>query len=218
VRPFARHVHPDRVMEGRKGFFAVVDDLQLAKARRGDLDALERLYRLYAEPVSNLARRICRSAQEAEEVVQETFLEMVRSVKSFRGDGAFGAWLRKITVSKALTVLRVRERRAENDFGPNAELDGPSAFQSAVVGPEGWRKVDLERALAMLPDDARVVVWLFDVEGLTHQEIADLFGRTTSFSKSRLSRAHARLRELLGSAGGITDASESGRSVVVAGR
>lgn len=205
-------------MEDRQGFFAVVDDLQLARARKGDLDALEYLYRLYAEPVSNLARRICRSAQEAEEVVQETFLEMVRSVKSFRGEGAFGAWLRRITVSKALTVLRVRERRAENDCGSAAELEGPAVFQTAVAEASGWRKVDLERALALLPDDARVVVWLFDVEGLTHREIADLFGRTASFSKSRLSRAHARLRELLGSMGGSTDASESGRSVVAAGR
>jgi RNA polymerase sigma-70 factor (ECF subfamily) len=205
-------------MEGRKGFFAVVDEIQLARARRGDLEALERLYRVYADPVSNLARRICRSAHEAEEVVQETFLEMVRSVRSFRGDGAFGAWLRRITVSKALTVLRKQTRRAETDFQSIIEIDVPAGFGSTNEISGGWRRVDLERALAMLPDDARVVVWLFDVEGLTHGEIAALFGRSTSFSKSRLSRAHARLRELLGSTGGITDASESGRSVGVARR
>jgi RNA polymerase sigma factor (sigma-70 family) len=205
-------------MEGRKGFFAVVDEIQLARARRGDLEALERLYRVYADPVSNLARRICRSAHEAEEVVQETFLEMVRSVRSFRGDGAFGAWLRRITVSKALTVLRKQTRRAETDLQSIIEIDVPAGFGSTNEISGGWRRVDLERALAMLPDDARVVVWLFDVEGLTHGEIAALFGRSTSFSKSRLSRAHARLRELLGSTGGITDASESGRSVGVARR
>ena len=205
-------------MEGRKGFFAVVDDIQLARARRGDLEALERLYRVYADPVTNLARRICRSTHEAEEVVQETFLEMVRSVRSFRGDGAFGAWLRRIAVSKALTVLRLRKRRAETDSRPAPELEGPVEFSSTVDGTGGWQKLDLERALAMLPDDARTVVWLFDVEGLTHREIANLFGRSTSFSKSRLSRAHVRLRELLCSTGGITDASKSGRSVGIAGR
>ena len=205
-------------MEGRKGFFAVVDEIQLERARQGDLEALEGLYRVYADPVSNLARRICRSAHEAEEVVQETFLEMVRSVRSFRGDGAFGAWLRRIAVSKALSFLRSRKRRAKTDCQSIVELDGPAEFRPAVDGSGRWLKVDLERALAMLPDDARVVVWLFDVEGLTHREIAALFGRSTSFSKSRLSRAHARLRELLGSTGGITDASESGRSVGAAGR
>jgi RNA polymerase sigma-70 factor (ECF subfamily) len=205
-------------MEGRTGFFAVVDEIQLARAKRGDLDALEGLYRVYADPVANLARRICRSAHEAEEVVQETFLEMVRSVRSFRGDGAFGAWLRRIAVSKALTALRSRRRRAETENRPAAEVNGPAEFPSAVDGTNGWQRLDLEKALAILPDDARVVVWLFDVEGMTHREIADLFGRSTSFSKSRLSRAHARLRELLSSTGGITDASESGRSVGAAGR
>jgi len=211
-------MHPDRVMEGRTGFYAVVDEIQLARARRGDLEALEGLYRIYAEPVSNLARRICRSAHEAEEVVQETFLEMVRSVRSFRGEGAFGAWLRRIAVSKALTLLRSRNRRNESDFQSILELNEVGDCGSGVDGSSGWRKVDLERALAALPDDARVVVWLFDVEGLTHREIADLFGQTTSFSKSRLSRAHARLRELLGATGGLADASENGRSVGVAGR
>jgi RNA polymerase sigma-70 factor (ECF subfamily) len=205
-------------MEDRTGFFAVVDEIQLARAKRGDLDALEGLYRVYADPVTNLARRICRSAHEAEEVVQETFLEMVRSVRSYRGDGAFGAWLRRIAVSKALTALRSRRRRAETESRPAAESHGPAEFPSAVDGTGGWQRFDLEKALAILPDDARVVVWLFDVEGMTHREIADLFGRSTSFSKSRLSRAHARLRELLSSTGGITDASESGRSVGAAKR
>lgn len=205
-------------MEARNGFFAVVDDIQLARARRGDLDALECLYRLYAEPVSNLARRICRSAAEAEEVVQETFLEMVRSVRSFRGEGAFGAWLRRIAVSKALSVQRSRKRRPDLEKPEAVEPDGSDGFRSAADCAGGWRRIDLERALAMLPDDARTVVWLYDVEGLTHREIGALFGRTESFSKSRLSRAHARLRELLGSTGGMADAPESGRAVGAAGR
>ena len=205
-------------MEGPTGFFTVVSEVHLAKARRGDLEALEQIYRLYAAPVSNLARRICRSVHEAEEVVQETFLEMVRSVRGFRGDGAFGAWLRRIAVSKALTIMRSHTRRAELDHQTICEMDGTAGVHDSVDCHGEWRKVDLERALAMLPDDARVVVWLHDVEGLTHREIAALFGRTTSFSKSRLSRAHARLRELLGGRGGLTDASEYGRSVGVAGR
>jgi RNA polymerase sigma-70 factor (ECF subfamily) len=205
-------------MEGRTGFFAVVDEIQLAKAKQGDLEALEGLYRVYADPVSNLARRICRSAHEAEEVVQETFLEMIRSVRSYRGDGAFGAWLRRIAVSKALTALRSSTRRAETRSRPAADVNGPNEFPSAVDGTDGWHRFDLEKALAVLPDEARVVVWLFDVEGMTHREIAALFGRSSSFSKSRLSRAHARLRELLSSTGGMTDASESGRSAGAAGR
>jgi RNA polymerase sigma-70 factor (ECF subfamily) len=205
-------------MEVRTGFFAVVDELLLAKASRGDLDALEHLYRTFAEPVATLAHRICSSAHEAEEVVQETFLEMVRSVRSFRGDGAFGAWLRRITVSKALTRLRSQGRRRENARESNVESIAPTELEIHTAFASGWKKIDLERALALLPDEDRAVVWLFDVEGLTHREIATLFGRTMSYSKSRLSRAHARLRELLSDTGGFTDASESGRSVGAAGR
>ena len=75
----------------------------------------------------------------------------------------------------------------------------------------GWRRVDVERALARLPDASRVVVWLHDVEGLTHAEIAELFGRSSSFSKSQLSRAHVKLRSWLGGQGGAENASGSGR-------
>ena len=205
-------------MDGQKGFFEVVDEILLARAKRGDLDAFEKIYRLYADPVSNLARRICRSEHEAEEVVQETFLEMVRSVRSYRGEGAFGAWLRRIAVSKALTIMRSRTRRSEIAHQSIGESDGKAEVPFAADESAGWRKIDLERALAILPDDARVVVWLYDVEGWTHREIAAAFGRSMSFSKSRLSRAHTRLRELLGGTGGMTDASEYGRSVGVAGR
>lgn len=195
-----------------KGFFAEVDDLLLARARGGDLDALEGLYRVFSEPVFTLARRLCRSGEEAEEVLQETFLEVIRSIGRFRGEGAFGGWIRRVAVSKALTALR-RKRRGGVAVG-TADEDAHGQLEVLrAAGPEdGWKKVDLERALARLPDDTRVVVWLHDVEGLTHLEIAEIFGRTPSFSKSRLSRAHARLRIWLGTAGGAEDASELGRT------
>ena len=73
----------------------------------------------------------------------------------------------------------------------------------------GWQRVDLERALESLPESARIVVWLYDVEGMSHQEIADLFGRSVSFSKSRLARAHQSRRVWLETNGGIGEPSES---------
>ena len=205
-------------MNGKSGFFTRVDDLELARAKCGDNGALEDLYRRFSQPVFTLARRLSRSPEEAEEVLQETFLEMLRSIRNFRGEGAFGAWLRRITISKALTILR-RGRR-----GPTATTFSPepaaelNEVQNSTWIDGGWQRVDLERALAMLPDAARVVVWLHDVEGLTHVEIAKIFGRSVSFSKSQLSRAHARLRRGLETPGGIGDASEAGRVARFAGR
>jgi RNA polymerase sigma-70 factor (ECF subfamily) len=211
-------MHPDRVMKGQSGFFATVDDTLVARARRGDIGALEDLYRLFSIPVFTLARRIGRSREEAEEIVQETFLEMIRSMRRYRGEGAFGAWLRRITISKALTALRQSRRNgAAKAVSGEVSVGSIEAEHSAEIDG-GWRRIDLERALSRLPDTARVVVWLHDVEGLTHGEIAELFGQSVSFSKSQLSRAHERLRRGLDRSGGIGDASEAGRIARFAGR
>ena len=202
-------------MERNKGFFTEVDEFLVARARRGDLIALESLYEAFAEPVYTLGRRLCRSREEADEVLQETFLEVVRSIRSFRGSGAFGAWIRRIAVSKALTALRRRRRGGVEVLG--SDHLGLEAVP-ATVSNQSWRRVDLERALARLPDDSRAVVWLHDVEGLTHAEIGSLFGRSTSFSKSQLARAHAKLRSWLGLGGGSSHASEHGRTAGTQGR
>jgi RNA polymerase sigma-70 factor (ECF subfamily) len=202
-------------MGAKTGFFTEVDDLLVAKARRGDLIALERIYGAFAEPVYTLARRLCRSREEAEEVLQETFLEVVRSIRNFRGEGAFGAWIRRIAVSKALTCLR-RQRRGDVGI-ERADLRRPEVVPAAETH-DGWRRIDLERALARLPDASRAVVWLHDVEGMTHAEIARSFGRSPSFSKSQLSRAHARLRAWLGRVGGAEYASDVGRTAGAARR
>jgi RNA polymerase sigma-70 factor (ECF subfamily) len=189
------------------GFFTEIDDLAVAKARSGDLGALEGLYEAFSEAVFTLATRLCRSREEAEEVLQETFLEVVRSIRSFRGDGAFGAWIRRIAVSKALTFLR-RKSRVEIGLGvAEGTVRGRLEVMPSPDLEGGWKRVDLERALVRLPDAARAVVWLHDVEGLTHREIAEIFGRSPSFSKSQLSRAHARLRTWLGPVGGAENAS-----------
>jgi RNA polymerase sigma-70 factor (ECF subfamily) len=202
-------------MASGTSFFTEVDELLVARARRGDLDALEGLHDAFAEPVYTLARRLCRSREEAEEVLQETFLEVVRSVRGFRGDGAFGAWIRRVAVSKALTSLR---RRRRSDVEVSGSDDRGLKSIPATGSSEGWRKVDLERALAQLSDDSRAVVWLHDVEGLTHVEIAGIFGRSASFSKSQLARAHAKLRSWLGRVGGVGYASETGRTAGAARR
>jgi RNA polymerase sigma-70 factor (ECF subfamily) len=197
-------------MRPTTGFFADIDELAIARAKRGDIEAFEGLYRAFAEPVHTLARRLCRSREEAEEVLQETFLEIARSIKSYRGDGAIGAWIRRISVSKALTSVRRRTRRRGEVAFTQGDPDRRLEVIPAAETDSGWQRVDLERALQRLPDDSRAVVWLHDVEGFTHAEIAGFFGRSSSFSKSQLSRAHAKLRRWLGRPGGTYDASESG--------
>lgn len=144
--------------------------------------SLEALYRAHADQVFTLARRIC--PEDADDVLQETFLEAGRSLKRFRGDGPVDAWLKRICASKALMRLRKRRRVEE------VPLDLP--FTAPLDA-----RMDLEPALHRLGETARAVVWLYDVEGFSHAEIARMFGKTSSFSKSQLSRAHQALKAWL---------------------
>ncbi|HXW97791.1 MAG TPA: sigma-70 family RNA polymerase sigma factor [Gemmatimonadales bacterium] len=172
--------------------FAIAEtEVVLARARAGDLDALENLYRTYEVPVYNLARRICRTVEDAEDVLQETFFEVCRSIPHYRGDGSLWGWVRTIAASKALMRLR------RNKYRDAEELD-EEFHQPQASRQDGGLRMDLEAALERLPETSRAVVWLHDVEGYTHEEIAGLMGKTVSFSKSQLARAHLRLRRWLG--------------------
>ncbi len=171
-----------------------VPDVLVARARSGDLEALEALYRAFETPVYNLARRILRSPEDAEDVLQETFLEVLRSIRGYRGDGPLWAWIRRIAASKALMRIRREQLRAADAFDEETTPGAPALAAMPA-------RLDLERAFERLSETSRSVVWLHDVEGYTHEEIAELMGKTVSFSKSQLARAHARLRGMLDSAG-----------------
>jgi RNA polymerase sigma factor (sigma-70 family) len=169
-----------------------IDASVIAAARAGDSRAHAELYERFAPLVYTLARRMLVSQALAEDVLQETFVEVLTKLDSFRGDAGFGYWVRKIAVNKCLMHLRsswVARRSGEEPPEQAVSDDGAARLESRAV---------LESALAELSPVARAVVWLHDVEGYTHREIAETMGKTTSFSKSQLARAHERLRVLLG--------------------
>jgi RNA polymerase sigma factor (sigma-70 family) len=171
---------------------ATLDDVSIQRAKTGDLDALESVYRAYEHTVYSVARRICRAPEDAEDVMQETFLEICKSIPNFRGtgSGSLAGWVKRIAASKALMKIR-REKYRDTD-----ELHEDTA--PSKKGTDVALRMDLDAAIQRLSDTARAVVWLHDVEGYTHEDIAELMGKTVSFSKSQLSRAHARLRGWLG--------------------
>ncbi len=178
--------------------FDVPDDpLVIARARKGDLAAMETLYRTYEEPVYTLGRRLLRRPEEAEEVLQETFLEVLKSLRGFRGDGPLGFWIRKIAVNKALMRIRARGHGADDTEPAGATLSEEQAGQPSLKAGALLERLHLEAAFTRLSEVARAVVWLHDVEGFTHDEIAQMMKKTPSFSKSQLARAHARLRDYL---------------------
>lgn len=165
-----------------------IDPSTLALARRGDMQAHADLYATFAPGVFTLARRMLASRVLAEDVLQETFVEVIRKIETFRGDAEFGTWVRRIAINRCLMQIRSAWNARRADV---ALADAPAVADNADD------RIELERALDALTPTARAVVWLHDVEGLTHREIGRLMARTPSFSKSQLARAHERLRVLL---------------------
>ena len=177
--------------------FAEIDPAIVKRAARGDARAHEIIYRAFAAPVYSLSLRFTRVPAQAEDLVQETFIEIMRSISKFRGEAALGSWIRRIAVTKALMFLRSAwtARGQSLDEGFDDMTPGDAASHGISRHPDA--ALDLDAALANLPSVSRAVVWLHDVEGFTHKEIAALMGKTESFSKSQLSRAYQRLRPML---------------------
>jgi RNA polymerase sigma-70 factor (ECF subfamily) len=175
-------------------------ELIRAAANR-DAAAYEAIYRAYHRPVYTLIRRLIASAATADDIFQEVFVEILRSLGAYTGQGPLGAWIRSIAVSKCLMYLRSPWNRSQLWLDAETGEEGVThpALIDAAPRPDTQvpAATDLERALESLPALSRTVVWLHDVEGYTHTEIGRLLGYTTSFSKSQLARAHLRLRELL---------------------
>jgi RNA polymerase sigma-70 factor (ECF subfamily) len=170
-----------------------LDEMTLAQARRGQVQACERIFRAYQQPAYTVAFRICQCPDTAQEVTQEAFITAFRKLRQFRGDAPFWGWLRRVVVNHAISTLR---------RGPRGDVLQYQDYHAAADGEQEQigLAMDLAAALAVLDSADRAVVWLHDVEGYGHQEIAEWFGMTESFSKTRLSRARSRLRQLLGGA------------------
>lgn len=173
-----------------RNYMPEVDPAIVARAQRGDRAAHAQLYEAYSPMVYTLARRILISPGLAEDALQEAFVEVLRKIQTYRGDANIGFWIRRIAVNKCLMYLRSSWNSRRVD------IEIPD-LPSAGGGEQADQQIALEAALATISATARAVVWLHDVEGYTHKEIARFMGRTTSFSKSQLARAHKRLRASL---------------------
>jgi RNA polymerase sigma-70 factor (ECF subfamily) len=181
-----------------------IDPGIVRRAARGDVRAHEIIYRAYGTPVYSICLRFTRVPAHAEDLTQETFIEVIRSIGGFRGDAPLGAWIRRIAVSKALMFLRSAWHSRGQSLDDDWEEATPDRADAGLSG-QAEQAIDLDAALATLPAVSRVVIWLHDVEGFTHREIAALMGKTESFSKSQLSRAYQRLRPMLQAETAATD-------------
>lgn len=175
-------------------------ELWVARAQAGDAEAFEALYRRHAGRIYALCLRMAGDPREAEELVQDAFVRAWEKLDSFRGKSAFSSWLHRLTVNVVLGRWRSRGRRRERvvafeDLAGSRTLEDAPA---ATVRPgQPGAGVDLERAIAVLPDGARTVFVLYDIEGYTHPEIAEMTGLAVGTCKAQLHRARALLRKAL---------------------
>lgn len=168
----------------------------IERARRGEEAAQAAIYGALGPAVFALIRRLVANRAVAEDLFQDTMMVLFQRMADFRGEAPLGAWLRQIAVTRSLMYLRSPWHRARLRW--DTEDDAPLSAAVLPVTPAALVDgLDVERAMAGLTPVGRAVVWLFEVEGYSHEEIARLFGRSVSFSKSQLARALARLRRTL---------------------
>lgn len=173
-------------------------DLELAaRCRAGDADAFEELYRLHARRLFSLVLRMVGSAEDAEDLVQEVFLQAHRKLAGFRGESTLGTWLYRLTMNHCLDHLRGRQARMSRatDSLDDEETREPMAPAPAV--PLAISRMDLEKAIATLPPGSRAAFLLHDVEGFEHREIAEILGVSEGTSKSQVHKARLKLRAIL---------------------
>jgi RNA polymerase sigma factor (sigma-70 family) len=178
----------------------VIDPGLLRRATAGDVAAQADLYRQLSPGVFALIRRLISDRAAAEDLFQDSLIAVLEHLPDFRGEAPLGAWVRRIVLSRCFMHLRSPWQRARCALlAAEGDDDAPIAAGTALamVPVDLAAQIDLTRALARLPAVTRAIVWLHDVEGLTHEEIAQGFGRSLSFSKSQLSRAHTALEAML---------------------
>jgi RNA polymerase sigma-70 factor, ECF subfamily len=162
------------------------------RAQEGDVWALESLYRLHSGRVYAICLRLAGDAEAAEEWAQDAWVRAWERIGTFRGESAFPTWLHRLTTNVALDRMRSDRTRLRRTESAGDE----ESIRPRAECPPGV-KMDLERAVAALPDGARTVFVLYDVEGYKHREIADRLGVAEGTVKAQLHRARKMLREAL---------------------
>ncbi|MEO5588148.1 MAG: RNA polymerase sigma factor [Gemmatimonadaceae bacterium] len=165
----------------------------LARARAGDSAAFEVIYREQSPRVYALCLRLSQgSTEEATELMQDVFIRAWRGLNGFRGDSAFTSWLHRLTVNAMLERARSSKRRTARVM----TMDGADLERAAITPNPGLR-MDLEGAIAMLPDGARAAFVLHEIEGYRHAEIANQLGIAEGTVKAQLHRARKLLIQAL---------------------
>jgi RNA polymerase sigma-70 factor (ECF subfamily) len=168
-----------------------MDDL-VQRAQSGDVAAFELVYRAHAAAVLSLCRRMVHDDVEARDLLQDVFVRAWERLTSFRGQSAFGTWLHRLAVNVVLERLRTTRRDLARHVSDDEEVMGGRSSAGDID-----TRIDVETALAALPRGARTVFVLHDMEGYSHDEIAQMTGIAAGTARAQLWRARRILMKLL---------------------
>ena len=163
------------------------------EAQAGNSLAFEALYRRLVGRIYALCLRMARDAQAAEELTQDVFVRAWERIGSFRGDSKFTTWLHRLAVNVVLQEGRKKGRRESRE----TSVEDPGLYLTRVKEEFPGTRMDLERAIASLPDGARTVLVLRDVYGYKYEEVAKMQGVALGTVKAQIHRARRMMRERL---------------------
>jgi RNA polymerase sigma-70 factor (ECF subfamily) len=162
----------------------------IEECRNGNSNAQFRLYDQYSKAMYNLAYRILNNREDAEDILQESFVECFRNLASFRFESTFGAWLKKIIINRCINHIRKKK----------IDLTLCETLPQVIYEDEEeiiYETEKIFKGIEMLPDGYRVILTLYLLEGYDHSEISQILGISESTSKSQYSRAREKLRNIL---------------------
>jgi RNA polymerase sigma factor (sigma-70 family) len=164
------------------------------RCKKGERQSQFELYRLYSKAMYNVCLRMVKDEFEAEDILQNAFIDVFTKLDSFKFESAIGAWIKRIVVNNCINALKKRRLQWTELDDKHGNIHDDSHHDT---GNEGLSVDTVKRALFELPDGYRVVFSLYMLEGYDHQEIGEILGVTEATSKSQYSRAKAKLREIL---------------------
>jgi RNA polymerase sigma factor (sigma-70 family) len=164
------------------------------RCRTGDRHAQNEIYKMYARPMFNVSLRILQNREEAEDILQESFIDAFTKINSFRGESSFGSWFKRIVINKSIN----RAKRSRVLYSELNDTIAEDTNEDDETGPPEQRTVEMVReAIKELPDGFRIVFSLYSFEDYSHKQIADTLGITESTSKSQLNRARKKIAEII---------------------
>ena len=167
----------------------------VVECKQGSKKACYELYRLYSKAMLNVAFRILNSMDEAEDVLQESFLDAFKKVKDFRQETTFGLWLKQIVVNRSINLLR--KRKVEWVQMESEQLENIADEEPADEEEMEYKVAQVKQAMQLLPEGYRVVLSLYLLEGYDHEEIGQILNITENTSRTQFLRAKRKLSEVL---------------------